>query len=148
MQLLTLLAGAVVALSALYLLGFGAIAVAGPARALGYLQHCASTLGLHVLENNWFWETVEKSLPIAHVSLACDRLRTLSQPSDQPIPGVTQIVEQLERVILDVREVEEYTGSDPDPLYRLICRAEDRTRSLSAVLRSSIAKATVVEEQC
>ena len=50
MQLLTLHAGAVVALSALYLLGFGAIAVAGPARAFGYLQHFASTLRLHVLE--------------------------------------------------------------------------------------------------
>jgi uncharacterized protein YjeT (DUF2065 family) len=49
-QLLTLLAGAVVVLSALYLLGFGAIAVAGPARAFGYLQHFASSLRLHVLE--------------------------------------------------------------------------------------------------
>ena len=33
MQPLTLLAGSVVALSALYLLGFGALAVAAPARA-------------------------------------------------------------------------------------------------------------------
>jgi uncharacterized protein YjeT (DUF2065 family) len=49
-QLLTLLAGAVVALSAFYLLGFGAVAVAGPTRALRFLKHFASTLRLHVLE--------------------------------------------------------------------------------------------------
>ncbi len=43
-------AGVLVALSALYLLGFGATAVASPDRAFGYLRHFASTLRLHVIE--------------------------------------------------------------------------------------------------
>ncbi|HEV2149277.1 MAG TPA: hypothetical protein VGR37_17880 [Longimicrobiaceae bacterium] len=47
---MTLLAGAVVVLSAAYLLGFGVVAVAGPARAFSYLRRFASTLPMHVLE--------------------------------------------------------------------------------------------------
>jgi uncharacterized protein YjeT (DUF2065 family) len=46
----TFVAGAVVLLAALYLLGFGVLAVAVPARASQYLHGFASSLRLHVLE--------------------------------------------------------------------------------------------------
>jgi uncharacterized protein YjeT (DUF2065 family) len=48
--LATLISGVVVVLSAAYLLGFGVLAVARPARAFTYLRRFASTLPLHVLE--------------------------------------------------------------------------------------------------
>jgi uncharacterized protein YjeT (DUF2065 family) len=48
--MVTVLAGMVVMLSAAYLLGFGVLAVAGPARAFGHLRRLASTFPLHVLE--------------------------------------------------------------------------------------------------
>jgi uncharacterized protein YjeT (DUF2065 family) len=49
-QMATFLAGAGVMLAALYLLGFGVLAVVVPARASGYLQGFASSMRLHVLE--------------------------------------------------------------------------------------------------
>ncbi|MDQ3605100.1 MAG: hypothetical protein M3418_02765, partial [Gemmatimonadota bacterium] len=46
----TFLAGAMVVLAALYLLGFGVLAVAAPARASEYLHGFAGSFRLHVLE--------------------------------------------------------------------------------------------------
>jgi uncharacterized protein YjeT (DUF2065 family) len=46
----TVLAGSVVLLFAIYLLWFGALAVAAPSRASRYLQGFASSMRLHVLE--------------------------------------------------------------------------------------------------
>jgi uncharacterized protein YjeT (DUF2065 family) len=48
--MVTFLAGAVVLVAALYLLGFGVVAVAVPARATEYLHGFASSFRLHVLE--------------------------------------------------------------------------------------------------
>ena len=48
--MVTSLAGAVVMLAAAYLLGFGVLAVTGPARVFSRLQRFASTVRLHVLE--------------------------------------------------------------------------------------------------
>jgi uncharacterized protein YjeT (DUF2065 family) len=48
--LTTVLAGVGVVLAALYLLGFGALAVVAPARANGYLHGFASSVRVHVLE--------------------------------------------------------------------------------------------------
>lgn len=48
--MVTSIAGAVVMFAAAYLLGFGVLAVTGPARAFGYLRRFASTVRLHVLE--------------------------------------------------------------------------------------------------
>lgn len=50
MNIRTLIAGAVVLLSAAYLLGFGTIAVVDPARAGSYLTRFAGSVRLHVLE--------------------------------------------------------------------------------------------------
>ena len=50
LEVATLAAGAGVMLSAAYLLGFGVLAVAGPARAFRYLRRFASTIALHVVE--------------------------------------------------------------------------------------------------
>lgn len=50
MNIRTLIAGAVVLLSAAYLLGFGTIAVVAPARAGSYLTRFAGSVRLHVLE--------------------------------------------------------------------------------------------------
>jgi membrane protein implicated in regulation of membrane protease activity len=46
----TLLAGAVVVLTAMYLLVFGVCAIAAPSRAAGYLHGFACSAGLHVME--------------------------------------------------------------------------------------------------
>lgn len=48
--MVTILAGAVVLISAAYLLGLGILAIATPTRAFSYLRRFASTLPLHVLE--------------------------------------------------------------------------------------------------
>jgi hypothetical protein len=50
LEIVSLVAGTVVVLSGAYLLGFGVLAVAGPARAFRYLRRFASTFPLHVLE--------------------------------------------------------------------------------------------------
>lgn len=46
----TLLAGMVVLVAGVYLLGLGAAAIVVPARATGYLQAFASSLRVHVIE--------------------------------------------------------------------------------------------------
>jgi hypothetical protein len=50
LDMVTLVAGTIVVLSGAYLLGFGVLAIAGPAQALRYLRRFASTFPLHVLE--------------------------------------------------------------------------------------------------